>query len=751
MRLKLHITGLVQGVGFRPFVSRLAEGQGLKGYVLNDTAGVLIEVEGDRQKIREFLSRLEKEKPSLSKIYSMQYAWLEDAGHGHFEIRKSDGTGDKATSILPDIALCSECLMDILNPKNRRFLYPFTNCTNCGPRFTIIKSLPYDRGNTSMADFTMCTACGREYNLPSDRRYHAQPNACPACGPSIALHDRTGNLICVGEEALEKTVNLIRKGNVVALKGLGGYHLLCDAASPDAVETLRSRKQRYEKPMAVMFPDISSVRDEADISSMEEQAITSVERPIVIVRKKASSSIAGTVSPDSNTLGLFLPYTPLHHLLLRKLKKPVVATSANLTDEPIVKDEKDAFARLKDIADYLLTHNRDIVRRCDDSVVRIIAERQVPLRRSRGFAPLPVIVPFRFAAPVLALGASMNSTIALGIENKVYLSQHIGDLDTLRATEYYEETVSDFLRLFDVRPVRVVADMHPGYFSTRFGERRFSGSLVTVQHHHAHLLSCMIENDMPENARVIGYAFDGMGYGTDRTLWGSEVMIASYREAQRRFHLRPFRLPGGDRAVQEPARTALSLLHETLGDRAVQSGISPFTRDEYAFYLKMIRDDINSPLTSGMGRLFDAAASLIGLRHRVSYQAQAAMELEQRAFLSDDRGSYPFILDGGVIDQRPMVEAIISDIGSGVTRETVARRFHNTIVRIIIDTARLLREETGIAHVALSGGVFQNALLLEGAVTGLREQGFTPLIHQLVPPNDGGVALGQAVYGAERV
>lgn len=747
MRLRLQITGLVQGVGFRPFVFRLAEESGLKGYVLNDTSGVLIEVEGDKDRVDSFLLSIVSEKPELSKIYSLQHAYLEDAGFNNFEIRDSAEKGEKRAFILPDIAVCGDCVDDITTPKNRRFIYPFTNCTNCGPRFTIIHSLPYDRRNTSMRDFQMCPACEQEFNLASDRRFHAQPNACPVCGPWIGLYDSGGSLICEREEALEKAVNLIRKGNIIAVKGVGGYHLVCDATNEEAVVRLRERKHREEKPMAVMFPDMNSIKAEVHLNSYEERAVDSIEKPVVIVRKKETSTIANSVSPDNNTVGVFLPYTPLHHIMLRKLRKPVIATSANITDEPIVKDEKDAFTRLSDVADYLLTHNRDIVRRCDDSVVRIVAERQMPVRRSRGFVPAPVIVPFKFSKPVLALGANMNNTIALGIDNRVFVSQHIGDLDTPLAVEFYEETVNDYLRLFDIVPEVVVSDMHPGYFSTKFGEIKYGNRLIKVQHHYAHILSCMIENDIPEDAGVTGFAFDGTGYGPDKTIWGGEVLTATYKGFERAFYLRPYKLPGGDMAVKEPRRTALSLLYETFGDRADKFDLVPFKQEEKSFLMNMLRKNINSPATTSMGRLFDGVASLIGLRHKVSYHAQAAVELEQLAIRSDETSSYHFTVDNGVIDQRPMIEMIVNDIQAGEPKELIARKFHNTIVKLIIVTAELLKERTGTSYAALSGGVFQNSLLLENAFYGLKERGFIPLIHQLVPPNDGGISLGQAVYG----
>ncbi len=743
MRLKLHIAGLVQGVGFRPFVFRLAQGMKLNGYVLNDMTGVLIEVEGEKQKLNEFLLSLEKEKPEISKIYSLQHSFLEETGFDTFEIRESDGQGEKRASVLPDIAVCEECTKEILDPRDRRFMYLFTNCTNCGPRFTIINDLPYDRKRTSMKSFNMCTACAEEYNLPSDRRFHAEPNACDMCGPLVSLYDSGGKLLCAKDDALEKALNYIRKGKILAIKGLGGYHLVCDATDEEAVAALRSRKQREEKPMAVMFPDLDMIKKETYINELEERALTSIEKPIVIVKKKEDTSLAPVVSPENSTVGVFLPYTPLHQIILRKLKKPIIATSANLTDEPIVKDEKDAFKRLQGIADYFLIHNRGIVRRCDDSVVAVASGRQVPIRRSRGFAPLPVIIPFKLKKTVLALGPNMNNTIALGIENRVYVSQHIGDLDTPLATEFYEETIHDFLRLFDIDPEVVVADLHPGYYSTKFGEQHFKERLVKKQHHFAHILSCMAENDLSEETEVIGFSFDGTGYGSDKSVWGGEVLIASYKGFKRAMHLRPFKLPGGDKSVKEPCRTALSLLYETFGEKGLSYSSMP--EKEKIFILEMIRKDINSPLTTSMGRVFDSVASILDLQHKVTYHAQAAILLEQTALMSNDAGHYPFLVKNNMIYQMPVIESIIYDLSEGVPKETIARKFHNTIIEIIVSAADQLRDETGIRHAALSGGVFQNRILLEGSFNRLKEKGFIPLIHQLVPSNDGGISLGQVV------
>jgi len=743
MRIKIQITGAVQGVGFRPFVYRLARELGLKGYVLNDMAGLRIEAEGGKQQLDSFLGRLESEKPAISRIYGLQYSFLEDRGLKDFQIRKSDEAGDITAALLPDIALCDECAKEITDPKDRRFMYLFANCTDCGPRFSIIEDLPYDRKNTSMKSFNMCAECAQEYGLEEDRRFHAQPNGCHICGPWVSLYDNKGNLLCTKDDALEKTVNHIRNGSIVAVKGLGGYHLVCDAADEQAVAALRTRKHRAEKPFAVMFPNIEMIKDAAHINDDEARALMSVERPVVIVRKKENCSLADAVSPDNNTIGCFLPYTPLHMIMLRKLRRPVVATSANISDEPIIKDEEDALKRLGDIVDFIFINNRAIVRRCDDSVVKVAAGRQISLRRSRGFAPLPVILPFKLNRTVLALGSYMNNTVALGIDDRVYLSQHIGDLDTPLATEFYEETIDDLLRLFDVDPEVVVADMHPGYYSTKFGEKRYSDRLVKVQHHFSHILSCMAENDVPADSQVIGFAFDGTGYGTDNTTWGGEVMVASYKGFKRAFHLRPFRLPGGDKAVMEPCRTALSLLYETFGDRALEYSHMP--EKEKLFIMDMLKKDVHSPMTTSMGRLFDGVASIIGLKHKVSYHAQAAIALEQLAQGCDEKGSYPFIIKNNIIYHVHIIEHIINELNAGIPREVIAAKFHNTITEIILSVSELLRDETGIKRVALSGGVFQNSILLESSFVRLKEKGFVPLVHQLVPSNDGGIALGQAV------
>jgi len=755
MRLRIRLTGLVQGVGFRPFVYRLAREMGINGYVRNDTIGVLIDAAGEKGLLDEFLIRLEREKPSICRIYSLQYSFLDDGGKGitetvpdGFEILESSECSEMVANILPDIATCDKCLKEINDLADRRFYYPFTNCTDCGPRFTIIERLPYDRKNTSMSMFKMCPECEDEYNTPDNRRFHAQPNACHECGPHPALYDVKGMLISEKRSAIEDAIGFLRTGKIVAVKGIGGFHLLCDAENEDVVKRLRMRKCREEKPMAVMFPDIDMIRNETYVNRLEERAITSIERPIVIVRRRERTRVAESVSPCNSTIGVFLPYTPLHHLLLHGFGRPVVATSANRTSEPIVKDDKDAFERLLGIADLILIHNRQIVRRCDDSVVRIMAERQVPIRRSRGFAPLPVIIPFKIDKPVLALGGYMNNTIAIGIDNRVYISQHIGDLDTPLAREFFEETIEDMLKIFGITPDIVVSDLHPGYYSTIYGEQVFPQRLIKVQHHLSHILSCMVENGVSEDEEVIGFAFDGTGYGMDKNIWGGEVMVVSYREFKRPYHLKPYRLPGGEKAIEEPYRTAISLLYETFGEEIPE--ILPLEYGVVSFLLQMIKKGVNSPLTTSMGRLFDGIASIIGLRQRASYHAQSAIEIEELSLTSDIVDAYPFVIDGEEIDWRPMIKCIVADLCSGSDRGDIARRFHNTVVEIVIGISKRLCNQKDIKKIALSGGVFQNTVITEQVYHRLKEGGFIPLIHQGVPPNDGGISLGQVIGGRFR-
>ncbi len=748
MRLKITITGTVQGVGFRPFVYRLANQLKLKGYVLNDLSGVTIEVEGDEPLLKEFLFRLEKEKPPISKIYSLEYKFLDEIGYEKFEIRKSKEDSEFKVLIMPDIATCNDCLRELFDPEDRRYRYPFINCTNCGPRYTIIEKLPYDRKNTTMKIFKMCSQCEKEYNDPSNRRFHAQPNACPVCGPQIFLTDKSGKITAKGEKALKETVEALRNGKIVAVKGLGGFHLICDATNSETVKELRKRKNREEKPLAVMVPDINWAKKLVILSELEKRALNSVQKPIVILQKapKCDTILSESVSPQNRTVGLFLPYTPLHHLILTYFGKPIVATSANLTDDPIVKENDEALRRLSGIADLFLMHNRPIKRRCDDSVVAVFSDRQIPIRRSRGFAPLPVTVPFRFEKPVLALGPHMKNTIAIGIGNKIFISQHIGDIDTPLAIEFFKETVNDMLSLLQVKPEIVICDKHPNYYTTRFGKERFPEKLIKVQHHHAHIVSCMAENEIPPNENVIGFSFDGTGFGEDGTVWGGEVLIVNYKQFKRVYHLKTFPLPGGDKAVKEPFRVAISLL--------TCSNLTPpeqfLKRQEnkkLTLIEQMIRKKVNCPLTSSMGRLFDGVSSILGVKDTVSYHAQAAMMLEQIASTFETEDSYKFNLAGNCIDWEQVISSIIKDIKKGKTKEAISRKFHNAVSNMVLELSLKLREETGINKVVLSGGVFQNRLITEKCVCLLKDRGFNVYVHQLVPTNDGGISLGQAIIG----
>jgi hydrogenase maturation protein HypF len=744
MRLKLFITGLVQGVGFRPFVYRVAKELSLRGYVLNSESGVVVEVEGEKERLEEFLKKLQTELPPAARIFSIDKKFLDDFGYSDFEIRRSEKRGEVNVSVLPDLATCRDCLRELFDKSNRRYRYPFINCTNCGPRYTIILSLPYDRENTTMKKFKMCPECYREYTDPSNRRFHAQPNACPECGPHVELLNEKGERIGKGESALKETVRFLKEGKILAVKGLGGFHLVCDATNEKAVRELRRRKRREEKPFAVMFKDLDQLKEYAEVSKLEEIALTSVETPIVILKRKESTDLAPSISPDTKTVGAFLPYTPLHHILLRDFGKPIVATSCNLTDEPIMYRNEEVENVLGKLVDGALIHNRDIARRCDDSVVRVISGRIVPIRRSRGYAPLPVILPFKLKRPVLALGPHMKVTVAVGKEDKVYISQHIGDIDNLKAEEFLKETVRDLTELFELEPEVVVTDYHPGYFTTKFGKELFQERVRQVYHHHAHTISVMAENEVPLEERVISFSFDGTGYGKDGKIWGGEVLTASYTDFEREFHLRYFPLPGGDKAVKEPYRTAVSLLMEVEKEPRELLNVEA---GKVEFVKQMVLKGVNSPLTSSMGRLFDGVSSILGIRNYVSYHAQGAILLEELSMKSITEKSYPFEIEGNEIDWRPIILGILEDLRKGVSPEEIGMKFHNTVVDIIVKTAQTLRDRTGIGKVALSGGVFQNKILVEKAFKKLSSLGFKPIIHQLVPPNDGGISLGQAVYG----
>jgi hydrogenase maturation protein HypF len=750
-RLKIIVRGAVQGVGFRPFVYRLATELELNGWVSNSGQGVFIEVEGGRDSLQGFLLRLEKDKPPRAVVQSLESSFLDAIGHRGFEIRESENRGDKTALILPDIATCVDCLREILDPANRRFCYPFTNCTNCGPRFSIIEALPYDRANTSMKRFTMCLECEREYHDPLDRRFHAQPNACPKCGPQLQLWDENGAIVSE-RDALCRAIGAVREGKILALKGLGGFQLIVDARNKGAVAQLRDRKRREEKPFALMYPSLEAVRIDCKVSSLEERLLLSPESPIVLLStiRNPESAIAASIAPGNPNLGVMLPYTPLHYLLMREHNFPIVATSGNLSDEPICIDECEALERLRGIADLFLVHNRPIVRGVDDSIVRVMCEREIVLRRARGYAPLPIHIKSEIRNPqseiVLAVGAHLKNTVALKIDNNIFVSQHIGDLETKQAYAAFGRAVTDLPRLYDAKVEIVACDIHPEYLSTKFASE-LTPTKIPVQHHWAHIAACMAENEI--EAPALGVAWDGTGYGLDGSIWGGEFLLAVKDGSfERVAHLRQFRLPGGGKAVKEPRRSALGVLHEVLGENVWNEDLirSIFSSDELSILRKMLEKNLNAPVTSSAGRLFDAVSALIGLRQRASFEGQAAVELEFNADV-DLRDAYPFTLTEKipvVIDWEPAIRGALGDIKNGGSRGAISAKFHNMLVQSIVAVARRIGEPT----VVLSGGCFQNRLLLERAVEQLREENLRPYWHQRIPPNDGGIALGQTVAAA---
>ncbi len=738
-RVRVILKGTVQGVGFRPFVYRIARELGLKGCVLNDLKGVEIEVEGKEDKLEEFLIKLNREKPPLAHIYSQSIEFLPPHGYEEFYIKESEGKGEKEALILPDIATCNECLRELFDPDDRRYMYPFINCTNCGPRFTIVEKLPYDRKNTSMKDFKMCKKCESEYKDPLDRRFHAQPNACPVCGPTVNLYDSKGKELGSGYQAIELTIEAIKLGKVCAIKGIGGFHLICNATDERAVMELRKRKKRSEKPFAVMFRDIEQLKDFANPTKLEEAMLLSPERPIILVEK--NRELAPSVAPELKKVGAFLPYSPLHHIILKKLHFPIVATSGNISDEPIVKDNDKALKELSNLCDYVMTHDRNIVRRCDDSVVKVIGGIPTPIRRSRGYAPIPIELPFTLKEKVLAVGGMLKNTFAIGIGDKAIISQHIGDIENLTTLQAFEESLLDLMELYDFLPERIVCDLHPRYETTKWAEE-FSKTrgipLVKLQHHYAHILSCMAENKVKE--QVLGIAWDGTGYGEDGTLWGGEFLIATYKEFKRAFHFKPFKLIGGEKAIKEPRRVALSLLFEIYKKDAfgvIRKIVKEIHDKDLEILYRAWERGVNSPLSSSVGRLFDAVSSLLDIKQTISYEGQAAMMIEDM-FEPSVKDKYPYEIKGKEIDWKPIIESLLEDS----QKEKAPTRFINTLA----DISTKIAEEVGIEKVCLSGGVMQNSPLVERIKENLLKRGFSVYTHQKIPPNDGGISLGQVIY-----
>ncbi len=752
-RLRVTIRGAVQGVGYRPFVYRLATEMGLAGWVSNTTQGVLIEVEGSLAALRTFLRRVRRERPPRAAVHSLDAVYLDAVGFVGFQIRQSTAEGATTVAVLPDIATCPDCLRELFDPADRRYRYPFINCTNCGPRFTIIEALPYDRPNTTMRGFAMCPACRAEYDDPLDRRFHAQPIACPTCGPHLALWDGRGRVLAAREAALQEAAEALRRGAIVALKGLGGFQLLVDARSEEAVQRLRRRKRREEKPFALLYPSLQAVRRDCLVSAEEVALLASPEAPIVLLRRRTGASVAAAVAPGNPSLGVMLPYTPLHHLLMSELGFPVVATSGNLAEEPIVTDEGDALDRLGGIADLFLVHNRPIARHVDDSVVRVVAGRPLILRRARGYAPLPVTLrgPAAGDDPILAVGGHLKNTVALAVGAQVFISQHIGTLETAPAYEAFVRVVDDFARLYEAAPRVVVCDAHPDYLSAQHAER-WGLPLLRVQHHHAHVLACMAEHEL--EGSVLGVAWDGSGDGMDGTVWGGEFLRVTAEGFRRVASFRRFLLPGGEQAVREPRRTAVGLLHAIFGDAALEmvhlAPVASFSEAERRVLRQMLVRGVNSPPCSSVGRLFDGVAAILGIRQRCSFEGQAAMELEflLEGVATDEAYPLPVVeaedAGGGrllLLDWEPMVRSVLDDGRAGVPPGLISARFHNALAEATLTVARRVGEE----RVVLTGGCFQNAYLTERAVRLLRGEGFRPYWHQRIPPNDGGLSLGQVV------
>ena len=742
VRHRLRVSGIVQGVGFRPFVHTLATDMGLAGFVGNDTDGVFVEVEGPEPELDRFSTRLVADAPPAARIRNIDTRRIAAVGETSFKIVASHHATTGTALVSPDLRICDDCLAELHDPGDRRFRYPFINCTNCGPRFTITERTPYDRPGTTMAPFEMCPACRAEYDDPTDRRFHAQPNACPACGPTVSS-------IPPSNDPIGDARGRVAEGKIVAIKGLGGYHLACDAMSDAAVRRLRLRKGRVDKPFAVMVADLETARSLTSVETGEERLLTSRERPIVLLRKRPGARISDLVAPGNGHLGIMLPYTPLHALLLEP-GDVWVMTSGNRSEEPIAIDNDEAVDRLGSIADSFVTHDRDIRVPCDDSVVRMLDDSEYPIRRSRGYSPFPVPLPFD-VAPTLATGGELKATFCLAAGRDGFMSQHIGDMENLETLDAFTAAVGHFTGLFRIEPELIACDMHPGYLSTKWALER-GLPVERIQHHHAHIASLMAEHGRSD--RVIGFSFDGTGYGVDGTVWGGEILVADYEGFDRVGHLSPVPLPGGDAGVKSPAKMALSHLRSAAIPWADDLPPVRNTADvERALLETQIDRGINTVPTTSMGRLFDAVSALAGVCQSATYEAQAAIELE--ALVDAARGgAYRFELrnDGGrlIIDPRPVLASVIDDVRTGTASGTIAARFHRGVADVIVAAALIVGADTGLATVGLSGGVFQNVTLTHAANEMLSDAGFEVLVHRLVPPNDGGLALGQAVIAAAR-
>ncbi|MCM8800874.1 MAG: carbamoyltransferase HypF [Candidatus Omnitrophica bacterium] len=753
-RAIINLEGIVQGVGFRPFIHRLRERFGLFGFVANTSNGVEIEVEGERKKILYFYQTLKNKTPPLARITDSHIRYLKPKGYKDFVIKESKRTSAHTALISPDVSICNDCLKELLNPSDRRYLYPFINCTNCGPRFSIIKDLPYDRQFTTMKKFKMCRDCEAEYKDINDRRYHAQPNACSLCGPDVELirinsfrpWDRKR---IKGFQAIEEVISLLKKGGIVAIKGIGGFHIACDAENISVIKRLRKKKKRPFKPFAIMLKDMSQIKKICYVSKLEQDILNSPERPIVLLKKKRRNRITEALAPNNNYLGIMLPYTPLHYLLFLKGIKSLVMTSGNIQDEPIEIENLKVINNLRDICDYFLIHNRDIYNRCDDSIVQVIDNKPIVLRRARGYSPLPFPLDRKMRS-ILGCGAELKNTFCLTKNRFAFLSQYIGDLKTYSTFNFYKETILRFKHLFAIKPEVIAFDLHPDYLSTSYAQRIKGVKLIGIQHHKAHIASVIAEHRIKE--KVIGVSFDGIGLGLDGKIWGGEFFCGDLKDLKRVAHLEYVPMPGGDMATKEPYRMAISYLYMTFGEDLYRLRIDFIKRHHSKIYniVKVMND---SPFTSSAGRLFDATSSLLGICDIITYEAQAAIELQMKAESSKTNRQYEFELKEKqviIIDSRRVIKQIVEDLEKRVAIEEIARKFHNGLTKIIQRVCSLLRKEKNINTIALSGGVFQNKLLLESLVNSLRRSKFKVYFNELLPTNDGAISLGQVVIANTR-
>ncbi|SMB92699.1 hydrogenase maturation protein HypF [Desulfonispora thiosulfatigenes DSM 11270] len=740
----IEVSGIVQGVGFRPFIYRMAKENNIKGWVINDSKGVSIHAEGTKENIKNFIKNIYNKLPQQALIKDLKYKDIKAKEYNDFNILASQNGGSQDTLIPPDLAMCADCLKDILDEKNSRYEYPFTNCTNCGPRFTIIKEVPYDRIKTTMKDFPMCKECEQEFTNPSQRRFHAQPNACPKCGPSLNLYDRNQNIL---EGGLQKARELLAQGKILAVKGLGGYHLVCDGLNNDAVKSLRNGKKRDFKPFAVMAKNQEILKKYCKISSPEEQALTAANAPIVIL-ERTSEKLPTSLTMGLNTLGAMLPYTPLHLLLFKDNLELLVMTSGNVSSNPLIYKDDSAFKSLVELADYFLVHDREIYNRCDDSVVKVINNNIQIFRRARGYVPLPVEIPKSEA--LLACGGELKNTFCLTKGNKAFLSQHLGDLENFANFNEYIETIEKMQNYFNINPSLIVIDSHPNFVARNWAYEQ-NIPVVEVQHHHAHLASCLADNNLDE--KVLGVVCDGTGYGTDGHIWGMEFLLGDFTSFERLAHLEYIPLPSGDLASKEPLRIVASYLYKYLGEKEFLENkvlLKKYSLAELKIIQKQIDSKINTPLSSSCGRLFDAVSAFIGVCTRVSYEGQAAMELEA-IVAKDYRGKgYNFEIlkeEKLIISTKIMWQEIIKDLSEEVSREIIAAKFHKTIAMMILEVVKSLEDKLPSKKVALSGGVMQNKLLSEILINLLKENEYEPIVHKNVPANDGGISLGQALIG----